>query len=107
MKTKEELNALKIEVESLNEKLAELTDEELDSVFGGQNGRSMMQVVPEGNVAPTTKVLRTLKEKTINGVNDTTTAVDRESIQKEIDDIMQQLNDNILVTYNHKSPLNG
>ena len=35
MKTKEELNALKEEVETLNEKLKELTDEELEQVNGG------------------------------------------------------------------------
>ena len=35
MKTKEELNALKEEVETLNQKLAELTDEELAQVAGG------------------------------------------------------------------------
>ena len=36
MKTKEELNALKEEVETLNKKLAELTEEELAQVAGGQ-----------------------------------------------------------------------
>ena len=35
MKTAEELKALKNEVESLNKKLAELTDEELAQVCGG------------------------------------------------------------------------
>ena len=35
MKTKEELNALKEEVVTLNEKLHELTDEELEQVTGG------------------------------------------------------------------------
>ena len=35
MKTKEELNALKEEVETLNKKLAELTEEELNQVTGG------------------------------------------------------------------------
>ena len=35
MKSKEELNALKDEVETLNEKLHELTDEELAQVSGG------------------------------------------------------------------------
>ena len=35
MKTKEELNALKEEVEALNKKLAELTDEELAQIVGG------------------------------------------------------------------------
>ena len=35
MKTKEELNALKEEVEAVNEKLAELTPEEIAQVSGG------------------------------------------------------------------------
>ena len=35
MKTEEELNALKEEVETLNKKLAELTDDELTQVSGG------------------------------------------------------------------------
>ena len=35
MKSKEELNALKNEVETLNKKLAELTEEELAQVSGG------------------------------------------------------------------------
>ena len=38
MKTKEELNALKEEVETLNKKLAELTEEELAQVAGGNSG---------------------------------------------------------------------
>ena len=39
MKTKEELNALKEEVETLNKKLAELTEEELAQVAGGGEGK--------------------------------------------------------------------
>ena len=35
MKTKEELNALKNEVEALNKKLAELNEDELKQVSGG------------------------------------------------------------------------
>lgn len=35
MKTKDELNALKNEIEALNKKLADLTDEELAIVTGG------------------------------------------------------------------------
>ena len=38
MKTPEELNALKEEVETLNKKLAELTEEELAQVSGGAAG---------------------------------------------------------------------
>ena len=37
MKTKEELNALKEEVETLNKKLRELTEEELAEVTGGKD----------------------------------------------------------------------
>ena len=37
MKTKEELNALKEEVETLNKKLAELSEDELKQITGGQN----------------------------------------------------------------------
>ena len=37
MKTKEELNALKAEVETVNKKLAELTEEELEQVAGGDS----------------------------------------------------------------------
>ena len=35
MKSKEELNALKEEMETLNEKLAELTEDELTQITGG------------------------------------------------------------------------
>ena len=42
MKSKEELNALKEEVEAVNEKLSELTPEELEQVNGGANGLSHM-----------------------------------------------------------------
>ena len=38
MKTKEELNALKNEVEVLNQKLSTLTEEELEQVSGGGDG---------------------------------------------------------------------
>ena len=41
-KTKEELDALKEEVESVNEKLKELTPEELEQVNGGAKGALFM-----------------------------------------------------------------
>ena len=43
MKTKEELNALKKEVEAVGEKLRELTDEELKQVVGGGTGSEWSQ----------------------------------------------------------------
>ena len=48
MKTKEELNALKKEVETLNKKLAELTEEELAQVSGGEFVRPSIELpVPD------------------------------------------------------------
>ena len=41
-KSKEELDALKEEVESINEKLAELTEEEIAQVNGGAEGALRM-----------------------------------------------------------------
>ena len=41
MKTKEELNALKEEVKAVNKKLAELTEEELKQVSGGDSGEEV------------------------------------------------------------------
>ena len=40
MKTKEELNAIKEEIETLNNKLAELNEEELEQVSGGTDNQS-------------------------------------------------------------------
>ena len=46
MKTKEELNALKEEVETLNRKLHELTEEELAQVSGGKYEPPVPTFVP-------------------------------------------------------------
>ena len=45
--SKEELNALKEEVEAVNEKLSELTSEELEQVFGGSSGKLDFQLGTE------------------------------------------------------------
>ena len=42
-KTKEELNKIKEEVEAVNEKLAELTEEELAQVTGGGDAVSFLK----------------------------------------------------------------
>ena len=47
MKTKEELNALKQEVEALNKKLAELSEEELAQVSGGDAPSILTKLVLE------------------------------------------------------------
>ena len=53
MKTKEELNALKEEVETMNKKLAELSEEELEQVAGGG---SESEIVGGGLFIPTPKL---------------------------------------------------
>ena len=49
MKSKEELNALKEEVETLNKKLAELTEEELAQIIGGFGGEQLNTEEPVRN----------------------------------------------------------
>ena len=48
MKTKEELNEIKEEIERLDKKLHELTEEELKQVTGGRSGRGFINVVGFG-----------------------------------------------------------
>ena len=43
MKSKEELNALKEKVETVSRKLEELTDEELEQVFGARTDISIVR----------------------------------------------------------------
>ena len=74
--------------------------------YNAQNGRSMMKVA-EGAVSSTVEILRTLKEKVINAVNDTNTEVDRDALQNEIDASIQQIDDNALLTFNGKFLNNG
>ena len=48
MKTQEELNALKEEVENMTKKLAELTEEELEQVTGGTTGEVKLFIGGKG-----------------------------------------------------------
>ena len=61
MKTKEELNALKEEVDTLNKKLAELTEDELilvtggtyaDSTYGGVCGENNGIIIDNSYISP-------------------------------------------------------
>ncbi len=51
-KTKEELNALKEEVETVNEKLQELTEEELEQVTGGNTDFIIGPSDPQSSYQP-------------------------------------------------------
>ncbi|WP_255448920.1 flagellin, partial [Selenomonas ruminis] len=71
-----------------------------------QNGSSMMKVA-EGAVSSTVDILKTLKEKVINAANDSNTDSDRQTIQKELDQSIDQINDNANVTFNGKYLVDG
>ncbi len=71
-----------------------------------QNGTSMMKVA-EGAVSSTVDILKTLKEKAINAANDTNTDSDRQTIQKELNQSIDQIDDNANVTYNGKYLVDG
>ena len=71
-----------------------------------QNGSSLMKVA-EGAVGKTVEILRTLKEKAIAAATDTKTDEDRATIQKEINQLVDQIDDNALVTFNGKYLIDG
>ncbi len=71
-----------------------------------QNGNSMMKVA-EGAVQSTVDIIKTLKEKVLNAANDTNTDSDRAQIQKEMDQMIDQIDDNANVTYNGKYLVDG
>ena len=71
-----------------------------------QNGGSMMKVA-EGAVSSTVEILKTLKEKAVNAANDTNTDADRATIQKELDQSIDQINDNANVTFNGQYLVDG
>lgn len=71
-----------------------------------QNATSLMKTA-EGAVSSTVEILKTLKEKAINAANDSNTDLDRMTIQKEVDQQLDQIDDNAHVTFNGKVLLNG
>jgi len=71
-----------------------------------QNGTSLLKTA-EGAVSSTVDILKTLKEKAINAANDTNTDADRATIQKEVDQALDQIDENANVTFNGKTLLDG
>jgi flagellin len=63
--------------------------------------------VAEGAVSSTVEILKTLKEKVINAANDSNTDADRLTIQKELDQSIDQIDDNANVTFNGKYLVDG
>ncbi len=71
-----------------------------------QNGSSLLKVA-EGAVSSTVEILKTLKQKVINAANDTNTDADRATIQKELDQSIDQIDDNANVSFNGKLLVDG
>ena len=71
-----------------------------------QNDSSLMKTA-EGAVSNTVEILRALKEKAINAANDSNTDEDRQTIQKEINQFIDQIDDNALVQFNGKYLIDG
>ena len=71
-----------------------------------QNGSALLKTA-EGALSSTIDILKTLKEKAINSANDTNTETDRKIIQKEINQLIDQIDENANVTYNGKYLLDG
>lgn len=69
MKTKEELNKLKEEITSINQKLNELTPDELEEVAGGMimgnytAGRDMLGLARKNQINPNSVVVNTNQAK--------------------------------------------
>ncbi|MBQ2087936.1 MAG: flagellin, partial [Selenomonas sp.] len=64
-----------------------------------QNATSMMKTA-EGALQSNIDIMKTLKEKAINSANDTNTDLDRATIQKEVDQLVAQMDDNASATFN-------
>ena len=62
-----------------------------------QTARSLMNTA-EGAVSSTVEILKTFKEKALDAANDTNTDRDRAIIQREINQLISQIDDNAHVT---------
>ena len=71
-----------------------------------QNASTMIKVA-EGAVSSTLDLVRTMKEKAIDAANDHNSDTDRMTIQKEMNQFIDQVDDNALVTFNGKILLDG
>lgn len=71
-----------------------------------QNGSNMMKTA-EGAVANIIDALRTLKEKAINAANDSNSDEDLRMIQREFDQLVDQIDEDALITFNNKYLIDG
>ena len=72
-----------------------------------QNDNALLKTAEDG-IANTVSILQTLKARAIDAANDSNTDADRANIQKEVDRLIDQIDDNSKnVKYNGKTLLDG
>lgn len=71
-----------------------------------QTSNAMMSVA-SGAISSTTESLSMLKEKLLNAANGTNNDTDISALQKEVDQVTAQVNDNASVTFNGKYLIDG
>lgn len=71
-----------------------------------QNATSMMRTA-EGALQSTIDIMKTIKEKALNSANDTNTDMDRATMQKEVDQLVEQIDDNASATFNGRPLFDG
>jgi flagellin len=76
------------------------------SIRNTQNIGSAIKI-SEGALENTIKGLKTIKEQVTNAANDTNDNLDREAIQKGINEIVSEINSNAYVDYNGRTLLDG
>lgn len=63
--------------------------------------------ISEGAINNTIQNLTTIRERLINAANDTNETIDRQAMQKEINQLISEINSNAYVEYNGKTLLDG
>ncbi len=71
-----------------------------------QNGQSILKTA-SGALQSTVDILSSLKERAIQAANDTNTDIDRATIQKELDQAIDQIDENANVQFNGMTMLDG
>ena len=63
--------------------------------------------ISEGAINNTIQNLTTIRERIINAANDSNTSIDRQAVQKEINQLISEIDSNAYVEYNGKRLLDG
>lgn len=79
----------------------------LDQAYQNTQNSSSMIRTAEGAVANILETLRTLKEKALNSANDSNTDEDRRVLQKEFNQLIDQVDDDVLIQFNNMYLINN